>query len=133
MARYAGRFGVIYISTTGAGAPSQVLSLNNWTLDRTTDKIEVTCFGDLNKTYVQGLPDVKGTFAGFFDDTEVKPFDGANSANGINMYLYPSSSAPSKYWYGPAWLDVSMADGVSGAVTISGNFSANGSWGNTLG
>jgi hypothetical protein len=45
------------------------------------------------------------------------------------MYLYPSTDAATKYWYGPAWLDASVNVSVSGAVTIAGNFVANGSWG----
>jgi hypothetical protein len=85
-----------------------------------TDKIEVTAFGDLNKTYVQGLPDLQGSFKGFWDDTESKPFTGASSTDGVKMYLYPSSDAPTKYWYGPAWLDVTMDVPVSGSVSISG-------------
>jgi hypothetical protein len=132
MAVYAGRKGVIYMSTTGSGAATNVIKMNAWTLNRTTDKIEVTAFGDANKTYVQGLPDVQGTFGGFWDDSESKPFTGASSTDGVKVYLYPSSDAPTKYWYGPAWLDVSMDTAVSGAITISGNFAANGSWGNTL-
>lgn len=132
MAVYAGRKGVIYMSTTGSGAASNVIKMNAWTLNRTTDKIEVTAFGDANKTYVQGLPDVQGTFGGFWDDSESKPFTGASSTDGVKLYLYPSSDAPTKCWYGPAWLDVSQDTSVSGAVTISGNFAANGSWGNTF-
>ena len=132
MSVYAGRKGVVYLSTTGSGNASSVLKLNAWTVNRTTDKIEVTAFGDANKTYVQGLPDVQGTFGGFWDDNESKPFTGAGSSDGMKMYLYPSSDAPTKYWYGPAWLDVSMDLGVNGAATISGSFAANGSWGNTF-
>lgn len=128
MAAYAGRKGVIYMSTTGSGTASSVIKLNQWTINRTTDKIEVTAFGDSNKTYVQGLPDLQGTFSGFWDETEAKPFTGATSADGVKLYLYPSSDAPTKYWYGPAWLDLSMDTGVSSAVTISGSFAANGSW-----
>lgn len=132
MSVYAGRKGVVYLSTTGSGNASSVLKLNAWTVNRTTDKIEVTAFGDANKTYVQGLPDVQGTFGGFWDDNESKPFTGAGSSDGVKMYLYPSSDAPTKYWYGPAWLDVSMDLGVNGAATISGSFAANGSWSHTF-
>lgn len=132
MAAYAGRKGVIYLSTTGTGAASSVLKLNKWSLNRATDKIEVTAFGDANKTYVQGLPDIKGQFSGFWDDTESKPFTAAASTDGCKIYLYPSSDAPTKYWYGPAWMDLSMDDPVSGAATISASFAANGSWGNTF-
>ena len=129
MAVYAGRKGVVYLSTSGSGNATSVLKLTKWSLDQSTDKIEVTAFGDANKTYVQGLKDVKGSFSGFWDDTETKPFTAADSTDGCKMYLYPSSDAPTKYWYGPAWLDVSIDTGVADAVSISGNFAANGSWG----
>lgn len=129
MAVYPGRNGVVYLSTTGSGAASNVIKLNAWTLNKTTDKIEVTAFGDANKTYVQGLPDLQGTFSGFYDETETKPFTGADSTDGVKLYLYPSSNAPTVYWYGPAWLDASIDTGVANAVTISGSFAANGSWG----
>lgn len=132
MAVYPGRNGVIYLSTTGSGNATTVIHLNKWTLNRTADKIEVTSFGDANKTYVLGLPDIQGSFSGFWDDTESKPFTAAASTDGCKMYLYPSSSIPGKYWAGPAWLDVSMDTGVSDAVAISGNFAANGSWTNTF-
>ena len=131
MAVYAGKKGVVYISTSGSGTAANVIKLNKWTYDGTTDKIEVTSFGDTNKTYVQGLPDVKGTFTGFWDDTETKPFSGASSSDGVKIYLYPSSDATTKYKCGPAWLDCSINQGVSGAVEISAAFVANGSWTNS--
>ena len=132
MAVYAGRKGVIYLSTTGAGAAANVIKLNAFTVNKTTDKIETTAFGDSNKTYVISLPDLQGTFSGFWDDTESKPFTAAASSDGCRMYLYPSSDITTKYWYGPAWLDVSMDTGVADAVKITANFAANGSWGQTF-
>ena len=131
MAVYPGRKGVIYLSTNGTATATNVIKLNQWTLNRSTDKIEVTSFGDLNKTYVQGLPDVAGSFSGFWDDTETKPFAAAASSTGCYLFLYPSADKATSYHYGPAWLDASMDTSVSGAVTISGTFAANGSWGYT--
>ncbi len=119
---------MVYVSTTGSGNASSV-TLTEWALNMTTDKVETTSFGDANKTYVQGLKDVQGTISGFWDDSDAKLFTAADSTDGIKMYLYPSTDAPTKYFYGPAWLDASISTGVSGAVSISGNFSANGSWG----
>jgi hypothetical protein len=128
MSVYAGRNGVVYMSTSASGTASTVLKLTEWSLDMTTDKIDVTAFGDTNKTYVQGLKDLAGSFSGFFDDTESKPFQAADSSDGCKLYLYPSSTAPTKYWYGLAWLDASVSTEVSGAVAISGSFAAAGSW-----
>jgi hypothetical protein len=128
MSVYHGRKGVVYASTTGSGAATLVVSLTDWSLDMNTDTVEVTSFGDLNKTYVQGLPDINGQFSGFWNDTEDKIFTAASSTDGCKLYLYPSSDAPSKYFYGPAWLSVSVSTSVSDAVKISGSFSANGTW-----
>lgn len=133
MSVHAGRTGVVYIAIESAtGVATNCVSLNAWTINRATDKIEVTAFGDSNKTYVQGLPDVQGTFSGFWNDSETKVFAGAASTTGVKLYLYPDSTAPTKYAYGTAWLDASIETPVSGAVTISGNFAAAGSWGFNL-
>jgi hypothetical protein len=129
MARYHGSRGAAYLSTTGTGTAVAAVSLSAWTLDKATDKVEVTAFGDSNKTYVQGLPDVKGTLSGFFDSSDDALFDGSESSDGVKLYLYPSSNAPTIYHYGPAWLDASISVDAKGAITVSGSFVANGAWG----
>jgi hypothetical protein len=128
MARYHGKKGVIYIDPTGTGAAVQSVSLSAWTLDKATDKVDVTAFGDTNKTYVQGLPDVKGTISGWFDSADDALFDASESANGCSLYLYPSSDAPTVFHAGPAWLDASIETPVGGAVSIKASFVARGAW-----
>jgi hypothetical protein len=131
VSKYHGGKGLVYLSTTGTGAAASVGSLTSWSLDRATDSVEVTCFGDVNKTYVQGLPDVKGSISGYFDDTGIDGlFTSAASTDGVKLYLYPSSSAVTKYFYGPAWLSVSVDCSSDAAVKVSGDFVANGAWGN---
>src|SRR5690349_11970232 len=105
MALYAGRKGAIYMSTSGAGAASLVPGQSAFSLNMATDKIEVTSFGDSNKVYVQGLPDVQISFSGHWDDTSDAIYDASVSTTAVKMYLYPSTDAPSKYWYGTAWVD----------------------------
>ena len=129
MARYAGRKGLVYMSTTGSGTATSVISLTAWSLDMTQDKLETTSFLDGNKTYVVGLRDISGSFEGNYDDSETKLFTGAQSTDGVKLYLYPSSDAISKYAYGPAWVDASISVGINDVISINGNFSANGSWG----
>lgn len=132
MATYHGRGGVVYLSTSGSGTASSVLNITEWSIDRDTDVVEVTSFGDSNKTYVQGLANLQGSFSGFWNDTETKIFTAASSTDAIKLYLYPSSSITTKYAYGTAWLSASISTSVSGAVAISGNFSAATSWGFNL-
>lgn len=131
MAKYHGRKGVVYLSTTGTGTASSV-TLTEWSLNRATDRVDVTSFGDANKTYVQGLPDLQGSFSGVWDHADTKIFDAASSSDGCKLYLYMSSDASGLYFYGPAWLDASITTSVSDAVKISGTFAANGSWGQKL-
>src|SRR5262245_39559278 len=131
MAVYPGRNGIIYLSTSASGTATSVLSLSDFTFDRNTDLIEVTAFGDTNKTYVQSLPDLKFTFNGFWNDTETKPFAASASSDGCKVYLYPSTNiaqASGKYAYGTAWLNCNLNTSVSGAVQISGSGAAASSW-----
>jgi len=131
MAKYSGRKGVVYLSSTGSGNASSI-SLTEWSLNRATDRQEVTSFGDANKTYVQGLPDVQGTLSGFWDHADTKLFDAAESADGCKLYLYMSSDAAGLYFYGPAWLDASITVNVNQPTAVSATFAANGSWGKKL-
>lgn len=129
MARYSGKNSVVYISTTASGTATTIAGIASFTLDMPTDKIEVTAFGDTNKTYVVGLRDVSGTLEGWFDDTDDNLYDAMASGDAVKMYLYPSSSVTTKYFYGTAFVDFSLATGVSDGVSISGSFSAGSAWG----
>lgn len=126
--KYHGKGGVVYLAASGTGTATVVLGLNHWTLNRQSDKVETTEFGAANKTYVKGYADTQGTLSGFWRDDEDKLFSGADSDDGVLMYLYPSKDAPSKFAAGPAWLDVSMDVATNGSVTVNGPFSANGDW-----
>lgn len=129
MARYHGKGGLVYISTTGSGDAASVASLSQWTIDFKKDKSETTSFGDANKNYVVGLPDVSGKISGFWDSTTSDTlFDASDSDDGCKMYLYPSKDAISKFFSGPAWLDLSIDTSNKDAVKVSGDFSANGDW-----
>lgn len=129
MVKYHGRRGMVYMSTSGTGDATSIAQLTEWSLDMATDKVDVTAFGDANKNYVVGLKDLSGSFAGFWDSASDSIYDASESADGVKMYLYPSSDAIGKYFYGPAWIDMNISVSVSDAVKVSGSFSANGSWG----
>lgn len=129
MARYHGKKGRVMMSTGAGSEAVAVLSLNSWSLDMSVDRVEVTAFGDTNKVYVQGLPDTSGQLSGFWDDESDALYQASQSPDGVKMYLYPSTDAMSKYFYGLAFVDFSINTGVSEAVTISGSFAAAGSWG----
>lgn len=130
MAKAAGRNAAVYVSPTGTGVAVPITTLSKYTINRETDSIPTTTFGETNKTYVQGLPDIKGTISGFWDSASDPLFVAGASSDGTKMYLYPDRlNTPTVYDYGPAWLNTSLDVNVNGAVTISGSYMANGSWG----
>ena len=129
MAKEHGVGGRAMVSTSGSGSAVAV-SLTQWTLNMATDQVEVTSFGDANKTYVQGLKDLQGALSGFLELTDQTLFQGADSTDGVKMYLYPNfTNHPNKYWYGTANLSASIDVGSGGAVAISAQFTARGAWG----
>lgn len=132
MPRVAGRQGHLYVEQSGSTA-SPLVFINKWSLNATTDKYEVTSFGDTTKTYVTGLPDAQGSFSGFYDDTastgSTNLFTLAQSGTAKKVYLYPTTPASTgPYFYGTAFIDFSVDTDLNGATTISGTFSAASSW-----
>ena len=123
MARIHGRAGRLYAGIASAGTAEPITFLNSWSFDASTDDVDVTAFGDTNKTYVSGLPDFKGSFAGFYDNASAQLYTAAIDGVARKTYLYPSTS-DAIYWFGTASFDVSIETGVSDAVKISGSFVA---------
>src|SRR4030095_2602093 len=105
-----------------------VLSLNSWTYDAATDKADVTCFGYTNKQYVTGLPDVKGSLAGVFDDLEPDLFAAAEGGVPVLLDLIPVSTVTGKHWSGQAYVDASIDCPANGPITVSCDWVAAGPW-----
>lgn len=120
-----GRRGRIYIdiSTNGTGNAVPIANLNSWSLNRTTDKIETTAFGDGSKTYVVTLPDAQGDFSGFWD-TDGAQYRVSESIDGGRKFYQYVADDTTKYWFGKAHFDVSVSASVGGAVEVSGSWAA---------
>ena len=125
---YHAKDAIVYIAPDGSAEASELLGASEWTLDMTTDTVEVTAFGDQNKQYVQGLPDISGTLSGFVKEDEDKWFKAQKSTQPVKVYLYWSRQMPSKYAYGTAWISISMSNTVTTANEIAANFVAGGPW-----
>ena len=129
MAVYHGKNGVVYMAALGT-APSPVLRQTEFTINTAAETDDVTSFGNINKRYVQGIPDMVVALSGIWDDTDNTLFTLAVAAGGVGAYLYPSSLVATKYWYGPGWLSVNdVSVSVGGAVRMTGTLSASGDWG----
>ncbi len=127
MARYLGSKSVLYLSASGASAAISVPNLTKFNLSNARKLVDVTACADTNMTYLPGLPDFKGSFEVFFDDTNTAALFTASSSSTANkFYLYPSSDAATLYFYGTAWPSLSNFDsgGVGGGIKLSFEFAA---------
>lgn len=129
MARRHGSKGQIKIDPTGGATTEVVGDLNQWTLDLARDKEDVTCFGDTNKQYVLGLPDIQGEINGIWNEESSPDF--LRIALGdvpVTLELVPSTLSPTHLFRGLAYLDAGIDCAADGAVTINGSFVAAGPW-----
>lgn len=122
-----GKNGAIYLGGP-KGVGTKVSVKNEWTLSLNRDYVDATVFGDTNKTYLVGLKDVSGTFAGLLDvsgDLIVM----ATDSDSIDIYLYADDgSSPVLVASGPGLLDSAVNASNTDAVRVTGNFRAAGHW-----
>ena len=129
MARRHGSKGEVLMDPTGGALTVIVAALNSWTLDLKRDRADATCFGDTNKQYVQGLPDIKGDITGIWDETVSQVlFDQALGEIAATLKLIPSSIAPTYFFSGLAYIDASIDVKHDGAISIKGSYAAAGPW-----
>ena len=125
MARFHGRNGVVYLGLTTSGAATPVAFLTDWTISKTVDKVDVTAMGDLNKIYVAGLPDASGDFSGWYDTQTAQTYAATTDGLPRNFYLYEDAvNEPTYYWFGTVLPDMSIAGGVTAAVSIKSTWNA---------
>jgi hypothetical protein len=125
MSRMHGRKGRLYVQLASADAEAQPLTYQNkWTLSSATDTVEGTAFEDNNKTYFAGLPDASGTFAGFLDDATTQTYAASRDGQPRKFYLYPSTLAVTKYFFGTAIFDFSTGGGTAEMASASGSWKA---------
>lgn len=129
-AREHGRAGVVYMGITQSAGVSAVATpvgfLTDWTVNKNTDKVDVTAMGDSNKIYVAGLPDATGDFNGWYDFFTPQTYVAAGDGIPRNFYLYPNAANASDYFYGIILPDFSAAGGVSAAVSFKASWNAAG-------
>jgi hypothetical protein len=127
-----GKNGAIYLGGP-KGSGTKVAVKNEWTLSLNRDYVDATVFGDTNKTYLVGLKDISGTFAGLLD-TSGDLLVMATDSDSIDIYLYADDGAsPVLVAHGPGLFDASINASNTDAVRVSGNFRAAGNWSVPLG
>jgi hypothetical protein len=122
-----GRFGEVKWGVDEATS-AVVASLNSWKLDLKTDKIDVTCFNDVNKVYVPGMRDISGSVAGFWNSDELALIEATDDDVPGFLSLAPNKNEATFVFSGLAYMDASIDTEVNGAPKLTGNFMAGGSW-----
>ena len=113
------------------GTGVKLVNKTEWTLNLNRDYVDSTVFGDVNKTYLVGLKDISGTFAGLLaiaGDAQVN----AASSDIINIYLYGDDATTGGSLLliasGPGLIDAAITASNTDAIKTTGNFRAAGAW-----
>ncbi len=136
--RIHGKGGAIYIGgtfTSATAIPSggvRVAFKSEWTLNRSRDYVDATAFGDPNKVYLAGLPDISGTFRGLLDNGGDDLLDAATS-EATQIFLFTSDgtlagSTAQMVAHGPGFFDAQVTVSNTDAARVSGNFRASDAW-----
>ena len=124
MATIHGRGGMLYMQGSGAAA-LKLGEARSWSLKIDRDFSEDNALGDTWKTQLLGLMSWSGAVEGNFDAAEASPFDAVMATSVRKIYLYPDSTAPTRYYYGSVWPklsgDVKMSDTVRFSLDFTGD------------
>lgn len=123
-----GKNGAIYINGP-KGSGTKVATKSEFTVSLNRDYVDATTFGDTNRTYLVGLKDISGTYAGLMDvsgDLMVN----ATDSDIVQLYLYADDRASFEILLanGPALVDASINASNTDAIRVTGNFRAAGNW-----
>ena len=125
-----GKAGAIYLHGP-IGSGTKLINKTEWTLNLNRDYVDTTVFGDTNKTYLVGLKDIQGTFAGLLaiaGDAQVN----ATNSDIIDIYLYGDDGTTGGSTLliacGPGLMDAAITASNTDAIKTTGNFRAAGAW-----
>src|SRR5215471_13620360 len=115
--RIHGSKGQMLMDPTGGATAVAVADINSWTLNLARDTADVTAFQDTNKQYVTGLPDIKGTYGGWYNSVSYQViFDAALGNIAVMLKLEPSSLDATNFFTGLAYIDAAINVPANGAV-----------------
>jgi hypothetical protein len=112
------------MAIASGGSAEPIAFISTFDANFTSERFEVTSFGDTGKAYVAGLPDAQGQFNGFYDDATAQTYTAATDGVARKFYFYPVASVSTKYWFGTAFFDFSTSFDVGGAAAISGSWAS---------
>ena len=129
-----GKNGAIFLGGASGSGGVKVASKTEWSLQRNRDYVDSTTFGNTNKTYLAGLPNIQGTYAGILDVSGDLLLSAATS-EALLIYLYADdvldatgSAGNVLVAHGSGFLDATVNCTNTDAVRITGEFRASANW-----
>jgi hypothetical protein len=129
--RIHGKNGQIQMDPAGGTALVVMGDLDNWTLDASTDRADVTAFGDTNKRRVSGVPDFSGALGGWWNAVATSSplyFAAVLAGIPVTLRLLPNTADPTVYFQGLANIDGGVEVNAKGGVATKGKWDAAGNW-----
>jgi len=129
--RLHGKNGQVQMDPAGGSTLVTVGDMNQWSLDMSTDRAEVTAFGDTNKRRVSGLPDFQGSLAAWWNAVATSSpayFAAVLAGTPVTLRLVPNTADPTVYFQGLANVDGGIDVSATGAISSKGKWDAAGNW-----
>ena len=114
-----GRNAMLYIGAV-------ISEATEWHLTTERDLADDTAFGDTWKTNLAGMLGWSGSFAGRLDTASKQAFTVAIATTVAALYLYPTASTPTAYYYGNCWPTLTIDVTKDDTANISGDFTGDG-------
>jgi hypothetical protein len=112
-------------SSAGTGSAVTLTSKGKVTVDQSVQTYETTSGEDLNRTYVVGLPDAKGTIEGQWDSADNNAYNLYGSTVPRKFYFYPDAADNiGSYLFGTAYFGAKMDVDVKSPVNQSFDWNA---------
>lgn len=127
MARITGRNARVYVAIASGGTAEPITFVKAFNINRSTDRIDVTAFGDRNKVKLQGLSDADGDASGYYDSATAQFYTAALDGVARPTYFYEDiTQAGAHYDFGLAFWDMSKEFAVEAAGEVTATWAAAG-------
>lgn len=128
MAKLHGKDGAIYLGGAKGSGGTKVTEKTEWSVQMNRDYVDATVFGDTNKTYLAGLRNFQGSYAGLLNTAGDDMLD-ATALDAQLIYLYADDgTTPVLVAHGSGFIDGNVSVSNTDAVRITGEFRAQGNW-----
>jgi len=129
--RLHGKTGQVQMDPAGGSTLVTLGDTNSWSLDASTERVDVTAFGDTNKQKRAGLPEYGGNLGMWWNAVATsgpRYFAAILAGIPVTLRLIPNTADPTVYFQGLANVDGGLNVSATGAISSGGKWDAAGNW-----